>query len=139
VKRLALAFSLLAALGPGAGADAPPPSPAAAPRLVVEPSSFDFGTVKAGRVVQKEFLLRNAGRADLVLDSVVSSCGCAAVVSESRTVRPGGSTPLRVRLTAPDKVGPLQKSVLIKSNDPARPALEVKLEAVVAGAKDAGR
>ena len=118
-----------------AGADAPPasPSPAAAPRLVVEPPSFDFGTIKPGGVVQREFVLRNIGRAELVVDSIVSSCGCAAILDNVQTLKPGGTTPLRLRLTAPAATGKLQKSVLIKSNDPVQPSLEVKVQALVAG------
>ena len=127
-----LALTLLPAL---VGADAPPasPSPAAAPRIVVEPASFDFGTVKPGGVVQREFVLRNIGRAELVIDSIVSSCGCAAVLSDTQTLKPGARTPLRVRLTAPAAEGRLRKSILIKSNDPGQGSLEVKIEALVAG------
>jgi hypothetical protein len=110
---------------------APAASPAAAPRIVVEPASFDFGTIKPAHVVQKEFVLRNNGRADLRIDSLVSSCGCTAVMSDAQTVKPGASTPLRIRLTAPAQAGRLQKSVLVKSNDPAQPTLEVKIEALV--------
>jgi hypothetical protein len=86
--------------------------------------------------VQREFVLRNIGRADAVIDSIVSSCGCAAVLADTTTLKPGARTPLRIRLTAPKEAGRLQKSVLIKSNDPAHPALEVKIEAVVAGPRD---
>jgi hypothetical protein len=127
-----LALTLLPAL---VGADAPPasPSPAAAPRIVVEPASFDFGTVKPGGVVQREFVLRNIGRAELVIDSIVSSCGCAAVLSDTQTLKPGARTPLRVRLTAPAAEGRLRKSILIKSNDPGQGSLEVRIEALVAG------
>lgn len=114
-------------------ADAPPSAAPAAPRIVVEPASFDFGTVRPSHVVQKEFLIRNHGRAELVIASVDSSCGCAAALTDTMNVMPGGSTPLRVKLTAPAEAGRLRKSVLIKSNDPERPAFEVKIEAVVAG------
>ena len=124
MKALALAATLAATLGgPAFSADVPvpaaSPSAAAAPRIVVEPMSFEFGTVRAGHVVQK----------------VVSSCGCTGALTESQTVKPGGSTPLRVTLTAPDEPGRLQKSVLIKSNDPARPTVEVKIEATILAAK----
>jgi hypothetical protein len=126
-----LALTLLPTL---AGADVLPPSPAAAPRIVVEPASFDFGTVKPGGVVQREFVLGNIGRADLVIDSIVSSCGCAAVLDDEtrRTLKPGARTTIRLRLTAPADTGKLQKSVLIKSNDPAQGTFEVKVEALVA-------
>jgi hypothetical protein len=130
--------ALLAVLVPAAAvvrADAPAPAAAAAPRIVVEPPSFVFGTVRAGGVVEKEFLVRNHGRAELVIDSIASSCGCTGALTESKTVKPGGSTPLRVTFTAPeDASGRLQKSILIKSNDPVHPSLEVKIEATVAAA-----
>ena len=138
MKTLAFALALTAALGGRAfSADSPrtASSPAAGPRIVVEPTSFEFGTVRAGRAVQKEFLVRNHGRTDLVIHKLVSSCGCTAALTDSQTVKPGGSTPLRVTLTAPEEPGRLQKSVLIQSNDPARPTVEVKIEATIAAAK----
>jgi hypothetical protein len=141
MTRRALVVAALTFLPALLSADAPPPSPSAAPRIVVEPPSFNFGTVKPRGVVQREFVLRNIGQADLVIDSVVSSCGCAAVLEggDTTTLKAGASTPLRIRLTAPDKAGRLEKSVLIKSNDPAQPALEVKIEAVVAAPRREAR
>jgi Protein of unknown function (DUF1573) len=131
------ALTLLPALG---RADAPPasPSPAAAPRIVVEPASFDFGTIKPGGVVQRQFVIDNIGRADLVIESIVSSCNCAAVLDDEtrRTLKPGARTTMRVRLTAPAEAGKIQKSVLIKSNDPAQRTFEVKVEALVAGPRE---
>jgi hypothetical protein len=126
-------FLVTLSLSAAALADAPSPtsSPAAAPRIVVEPASFDFGTIKPAHVVQKEFVLRNDGRGDLVIESIVSSCNCAAVLDETQTLKPGARAPMRVRLTAPAAEGKLQKSVLVKSNDPAQPTLEVKIEALV--------
>jgi uncharacterized protein DUF1573 len=130
------AFAVVALMGGAAASgDAPAPTSSPAPRIVVEPASFEFGTVRAGRVVEKEFVVRNHGRAELVIEALTPSCGCTAVLTDSKTVKPGGSTPLRVTLTAPEEAGRLQKSVLIKSNDPAHPTVEVKIEATIAAKK----
>jgi Protein of unknown function (DUF1573) len=126
-----LALLALAAAG-RTWADAPP-VPAAAPRIVVEPASFDFGTLRPAGEVQKEFVIRNHGRAELVIQSISTDCGCTAALSESKTVKPGGSTVLRVTLTAPAEPGKIRKRVLIKSNDAARPSLEIRITATVAG------
>jgi hypothetical protein len=139
VKTLAALALILAAASSGwaIAADSPAaiPSPAPAPRIVVEPMSFDFGSVKAGKQVQKEFLIRNHGSLELVLD-VVSDCNCTGALPDSKTVKPGGSTPLRVTFTAAaDTAGRVQKSVIVKSNDPVRPSLEVKIEATIVAAK----
>jgi Protein of unknown function (DUF1573) len=133
--RLAGALVLLVAM-PRLQADtpaAPGPSPAPAPRIVIEPMRFDFGTLRPGGAVEKEFIVHNHGRAELVIESLVSSCGCTAALTDSKTVKPGASTVLRLRLTAPDDPGRLQKSLLVKSNDPAHGTVELKVEAVVVG------
>src|SRR5262249_6344798 len=124
VPVLAVVLALLAA---SARADAPAagPAPATGPRLVVSPAALHFGTVRQAGEVQKEFVIRNPGRADLVIESISSDCGCTVARDWSRTVKPGGSTTMRVTLTAPADAGRIHKSLLIKSNDAARPGLEV--------------
>ena len=80
----------------------------------------------------KEFLIRNFGDADLVLDSVTTSCGCTVAEGYSKVVKPGASTHLQVSLQTRTSVGKIQKSVLIKSNDATKGLYELKLEAIVA-------
>jgi hypothetical protein len=46
-------------------------------------------------------------------------------------VRPGGSAALRVRFETRNYSGKVVRSVLVKSNDPARAMVELKLEATV--------
>ncbi len=128
---LALAF-LLAFSGRASAADTPAPAPA--PRIAVEPAGFDFGAVRADRTVDKEFVIRNFGDAPLVISSVTTSCGCTVAKGWSPTVAAGSTTPLRVSLSVGRTPGPQIKSVVVKSNDPARRTLEIKLQAtVVAG------
>jgi hypothetical protein len=56
----------------------------------------------------------------------------------AKSIKPGASTPLRVSLAVGDRPGRIQKAVLVKSNDPAKPNLEIKVEATVQ-ARAAGR
>jgi hypothetical protein len=119
-----------------AGADNVKPEgakPAAGgPRIAVEPPLFDFGKAVQNKTLQKEFSIRNLGDADLALDSVTTSCGCTVAEGYSKVVKPGASTRLLVSLQTRSSSGKLQKSVLIKSNDPAKGLYELKLEATVA-------
>jgi Protein of unknown function (DUF1573) len=111
-------------------ADAKPA--AGGPRITVEPPSFDFGKAVQNKTLQKEFSIRNLGDADLVLDSVTTSCGCTVADGYSKLVKPGTSTHMLVSLQTRTSAGKLQKSVLIKSNDPGKTLYELKLEATVA-------
>jgi len=128
VKALVLAVLLLARETPV------PPSPAAAaalPRIEVEPTSFDFGRVVPQRTLHRQFSIRNFGSADLDVERVSTTCGCTAALLDNKVVKPGGSAALRVSFETRNYSGKVTRSVLIKSNDPARPTVELKLEATV--------
>ena len=129
------AWPMVMALMLAAGAWAQDVKTAAAPggpRIAVEPSSFDFGKALTNKTLQKQFTIRNFGDADLVLESVTTSCGCTVAEGYSKVVKPGASTHLQVALQTRTSTGKMQKSVLIKSNDPGKGPYELKLEATVA-------
>jgi hypothetical protein len=104
---------------------------AAGPRIRVEPPSFDFGKAAQNKTLKKEFSIRNFGREDLVIESVSTTCGCTAALMDSKVVKPGGTTPLRVSLETRAYHGHVQRSVLVRSNDPEAGTIEVKVEATV--------
>lgn len=119
-----LAAALLLALADG-GAAVPPP------RVAVEPSRFDFGRLLAGRTVSKELVVRNHGGRTLEIRSVSTDCGCTVVGAFRKALAPGGRSAVRVSFTAPDAPGRTEKRVVVKTNDPDRPAVEVTLAAEV--------
>ena len=71
---LTIAITLLPALAGAADAPAQaPPSksaPAAAPSIVIEESTFDFGTAAEGSVITHEFKVENTGSGVLTIDRV---------------------------------------------------------------------
>jgi hypothetical protein len=101
------------------------------PRIRVEPESFDFGKVLPRRTLRKEFRLRNLGDEPLVIERISKSCGCTEAATEVSTLDPGASTPLRVTVETRAASGPIEHEVLVRSNDPATPALEIRLRATV--------
>jgi len=105
--------------------------PAAAPRVRVEPESFDFGKAQQNKTLRKEFTLRNFGDAELVIEGVTTTCGCTAAITADTHVAPGGSTQLRVTLQTRSYTGKLERQVLVRSNDPKTPLLPVKVSATV--------
>jgi hypothetical protein len=110
---------------------APVSAPARGPRISVEPAVFDFGKAQQEKTLEKEFTVRNLGNEDLVIESVSTTCGCTVAEGYSKVIKPGASTPLRVKLQTRTSSGRLSRSVLIKSNDPSGRPLELKVEATV--------
>jgi hypothetical protein len=107
--------------------------PVEAPRIAVEPPSFDFGKALPQKALSREFVIRNFGTQALVIENVSTSCGCTAALLDParKVVKAGGGAPLRVTLTTPANPGRISKSVLVKSNDPERATFEIKLQATV--------
>ena len=122
--------SVLVALA-GLVATAASAEEARGPRVRVEPESFDFGRVLPRRTLRKEFRLRNLGDETLVIERISKSCGCTEAATDVSTLEPGESTPLRVTVETSSASGEVAHEVLVRSNDPATPALEIRLRATV--------
>lgn len=131
--RLAAVALGLALLSPG-GQPARAQAASPAPLVRVAPEGFDFGRALPGRTLRKEFTLRNAGDAELVIEGVSTTCGCTAAIAGARRLAPGRSTPLTVTLETRDYSGRVERRVLVRSNDPKTPLLVLKVEATVASA-----
>lgn len=106
-----------------------------APRVVVEPERFDFGAARQERTLSTQFTIRNHGDAELVLGPIASDCSCTAALLGSHRVAPGGSTALRVSLETRKSKGPVERKVVVATNDERRPRLELKVAADVKPAR----
>ncbi len=136
MKKSLLYVVLVVACAAGARGQAPSPSPKpsaspSGPRIAVEPVSFDFGPALQNKTLSREFLIRNFGGSELVIESVSTTCGCTVGQLDTRTLKPGMAVPLRVSLETRSYSGALQRSVLIRSNDPTKALLEVRVLAQV--------
>ena len=128
-RRLAVVLLVAGALA--AGPAAPTRAEEKAPRISVDPESFDFGNALPGKTLRKEFTLRNFGDAELVIENVSTTCGCTAALASDSKLKPGGSTLLRVTLETRSYSGKLERQVLVSSNDPKTPLLTVRIRATV--------
>jgi hypothetical protein len=104
---------------------------AAAPRIRVEPEGFDFGKAQRGKTLRKDFTIRNFGDAVLVIEGVSTTCGCTAALAAQSRVEPGGRSALRVTFETRRYSGKVERQVLVRSNDPKTPLLEVRVSATV--------
>jgi Protein of unknown function (DUF1573) len=103
----------------------------AAPRLSLDPESWDFGRTLKNRVIEKQFTLKNVGDANLVIEKISTTCGCAAALLSEKTLAPGKSAVLRVTFDTREFEGRVERKVLLRSNDRSRDPLEIKLQATV--------
>jgi hypothetical protein len=119
-------------------AGAQQPSPAAAqkapeapqPAIDIVEKIKDFGTVAKGEKVHATFEVRNVGKAPLEITQVRPTCGCT-VANFDRTIPPGGTGKIAADVDTTGFSGPISKAVLVFSNDPATPQVNLVIKADV--------
>jgi hypothetical protein len=103
----------------------------AEPRIVCDQPTFDFGSRDASEVVTHTFELKNTGNSDLVISAVRPACGCTTAQLVKSVIQPGETSKLGAQLSLAGRGGEIQKTILIESNDPANPALELLMKGKV--------
>ncbi len=97
-----------------------------APKIVVQPDEYDFGTINQGDKVSHDFEILNKGTGELRIVNVRASCGCTAATPAKTNLQPGDSTKLTVIFNSTGKMGKQNKIVYVKSNDPFNNVINIK-------------
>jgi len=81
----------------------------------------DFGAIIKGEVAVVELPLRNTGKAPLLIDALVTTCGCTSAEISAMTILPGEEATLRLSYDSAaheNDMGPLERRIFIISNAP---------------------
>jgi len=100
---------------------------ASAPVAQFNVLDFDFGDMKQGDKKDYTFNLTNAGKSDLQIRNVRSSCGCTAVAPSKKVVAPGETVPIKVTFDSRGKRGRQSKSITVITNDPKNPTSTLRI------------
>jgi len=129
--------TLMAALLPVLALAQQPASPPAAqptatagPVIEIVEKIKDFGTVPKGEKIKAVFQVRNTGKAPLEISQVRPTCGCT-VANFDRTIAAGGTGKVEAEVDTTGFAGPISKAVLVFSNDPAAPQVNLVIKADV--------
>jgi hypothetical protein len=101
------------------------------PRIKFQEETWNFGKVKEGTALSHEFVFKNTGDADLVIEKVRTSCGCTAALASDKTVAPGKEGKIGVSFDSRSYAGKVVKYVYVDSNDPVDPNKELSVAADV--------
>jgi hypothetical protein len=105
---------------------AAPPSATAGPKLVLEPSEYDFGRMETDGAGRHDFVLANRGDRPLILSRGKNSCGCCMCLCDARLpdqgrIPPGQSAKVALEWSVRQYTGDFHQSETLSTNDPARP------------------
>src|SRR3569833_2498559 len=101
------------------GASAVSTAAASAANVVVmkfEKETHDFGKIKAGDLVTYDFKFTNSGKAPLIINDAVATCGCNKPKYSKTLIKPGESSAIHVTFNSAGNVGMQDKQITIIAN-----------------------
>jgi hypothetical protein len=108
-----------------------PANPKGGRLISFEGTVAELGVVDQGTTVAWAFPYKNVGDQLLKIGEVTSTCGCTTSEPTPREVRPGGTGLLKVSLMTGNFSGPINKKLIVRSNDPAMPTVELSMKASI--------
>ena len=84
-------------------------------QVSVNQTELDFGTFPKEEKQEGSFVLTNTGNGLLVIQDIITSCGCTKVEYSKEPVRPGGTLEVKVIYEA-DEPGRFNKSITVYCN-----------------------
>ena len=90
-------------------------------------TTYNFGKIKEGDVVEYNFRFKNTGTKPLHIDQASASCGCTVPEKPEHPIAPGEIGFIKVKFNSDRKPGEAHKSVTVISNArPEFPTLYIK-------------
>jgi hypothetical protein len=103
-----------------------------APCIQVEPLLWDFGTATNVSELTHDFIVRNAGDAELHISRLVSSCdACLRATIDKTKIPPGGTAVVHSLLDLRMLEGPISRTITVYCNDPGNSPVVLGLTGIV--------
>lgn len=130
MKRLTLVMMLLVLVPALATAAQATAGDSPRPVMEVAEKIVDLGDLSVNSKQDGVFIVRNTGKAPLEIREVRPTCGCT-VADYDRTVPPGGAGRITATLDTTGFLGPISKAIMVFTNDPEVPQVNLVLKANV--------
>ena len=86
------------------------------PKINIEDSNFDFGTINEGDKVEHIFKFTNTGNGSLMVINAQPSCGCTVPEWTKNPLKKGESGEIKIIFNSAGKSGQQQKTVYLTTN-----------------------
>ena len=97
------------------------------PVITYQDTVFNFGTIEEGASVTHDFNFTNTGKANLVIVSSQTSCGCTVTDLPQDPIPPGGTGIIKLTFNSAGKRGEMNKIVnIIANTNPNVSVLRIK-------------
>lgn len=102
-----------------------------APVFKIASATVDLGDMEPSTTKEFVFTFTNAGKRDLIIRNVRSTCGCTAINQSSDVIKPGESGSIKASFNSGSYKGRVTKAIYVYTNDPASSEVVLMLNANV--------
>jgi len=102
-----------------------------APRIEFENINYNFDNIEAGKDVQYDFVFKNTGKSNLIINKIKPGCGCTTINPSENVIKPGATSSVKATFRTNGYSGRVSKSISVISNDPKSPNLILRITGVV--------
>ncbi|MBI2427566.1 MAG: DUF1573 domain-containing protein [Ignavibacteriales bacterium] len=103
----------------------------AQPKIQLNSTKIDLGTIYHGDVKKVNLVVSNAGDKPLTISRIETSCGCTSAKKSVPTLAPGESDTIEISYNSTGFEGKITKAVTIQSNDPAKMYVDATITGIV--------
>lgn len=103
-------------------------------KIKFESEVVEYGIIQQDANGNREVKFTNVGKEPLILQSVMSSCGCLVASYPKEPIAPGKSGVIKVHYDT-KRVGKFEKTLTVNSNDVDRPSIVLKVKGEVLAPK----
>ena len=86
------------------------------PQLTIYSPVFDFGEVNEGEKLEHTFLIKNTGKANLIISSAKTTCGCTVPKFPKEPILPNQQSEITVVFNTKGKFGKQNKTITLLTN-----------------------
>ena len=91
------------------------------PILKLSKYNYNFGTIKEGEKKETTIKVSNIGTSTLEIKNIRTSCGCMAVLMNSKKLKPHESDNLKIKFDSKNMEGDVARTITLTTNDPKNP------------------
>lgn len=102
-----------------------------APVFKLASTTANLGKMPGSSSKEVEFSFSNAGKRDLIIRHVRSTCGCTAIQQGASTIKPGQSGSIKATFNSGGYKGRVTKAIYVYTNDPKNSEVVLMLNAEV--------
>ena len=84
--------------------------------ITFDETSYDFGTILIGTIIEHDFTFKNSGSIPLIIKDAASTCGCTIPEIPNAPIMPGQSGKIHVVFDSKGKIGTQNKVVTVYTN-----------------------